>query len=339
MGDMLSKRRATLRDVAKRSGVSVATVSRVLNSPLQVSVTTRERVQAAIDQLRFFPSPAARAINSGRTRLIGALVPTLDNAIFARFLDALQATLATRDLSLVVATTEGDPEAEAVKAQNLVECGAEGLVVSGLRRAEAFYVLVERAQVAVVATSFFDPGYKFPTIGYDNKRVSQTALEHLTTLGHRRIAVLHGPVENNDRTAARLSGLTLSAGLALSFHETELSVRGACAATAGLQDDLDSVTAILCLSDVLAMGALFELRRRGRIVPDEISVIGIDDLPSSEFVEPPLTTVRLEVSRMGETTGRAMADWIERGDMPSALHLDGELVVRQTTAPPSRPDR
>lgn len=333
MGGLPGKRRATLRDVARLSNVSVATVSRVLNSPALVSETTRARVQSAIDELRFFPSAAARAINSGRSGLVGALVPTLDNAIFARFLDAMQRNLANRGLSLVVATTNGDPETEAAKAANLVDCGAEGLVVSGVTRADGFLALAERTQIPVIATSFYDAAYRFPTIGYDNGSVSAIALDHLLGLGHSRIAVLHGPRRNNDRTEARLAGLTPPPGVDLQFHEAELSVRGACKTIARMVADGMPQTAVLCLSDVLAAGTLFELRRKGLAVPDRVSVIGIDDLQSSEFLDPPLTTVRLEVTEMGAATAMALADWIDLGTPPAALDLGGNLVVRETTAP------
>ncbi|MEO1531178.1 MAG: LacI family DNA-binding transcriptional regulator [Pseudomonadota bacterium] len=333
MSDREARKRSTLRDVARRSGVSVATVSRVLNAPMRVSQATRERVQSAITELRFFPSAAARAINSGRTRLVGALVPTLDNAIFARFLEALEGGLAERGLSLVVATTNGDPEREAAKAQSLIDCGAEGLVLSGVTRAASFDALVERAQMPVIATSYFDPDYRYPTIGYENGTVARIALSHLIDLGHREIAVLHGPVHNNDRTRARLQGLEPPKNITLSHWETDLSVGGGSAAVDRLLSG-HMPTAILCLSDVLATGALYALHRHGIAVPEQTSVMGIDDLPSSAFTRPALTTVRLQVREMGAATAEALADWIEEGHRPEPRDLGPKLIVRETAAPP-----
>ena len=121
-----ARKRATLRDVAQMAGVSAATVSRVVNANALVSERTRVRVQAAIDALHFVPSAAARAINSGRTHVVGALVPTLDNAIFSRFLDALEEGLAGYGLSLVVATTKDDPDREAERARGLSISASKG---------------------------------------------------------------------------------------------------------------------------------------------------------------------------------------------------------------------
>jgi len=193
------KKRANLRDVAKASGVSVATVSRVLNNPDLVSATTNEVVLAAIDALDFVPSAAARSINSGRTHVVGALVPTLDNAVFSAFLAAIEAELSKHGLSLVVATTNGDPDIEVEKAQRLVNIGAEALIVTGITHSPALDEVIKRARMPTIATSYFDPSYRYPTIGYDNAAASRTALEYLIGKGHQHISVIHGPTVHHDQ--------------------------------------------------------------------------------------------------------------------------------------------
>lgn len=333
---MAQRRRANLRDVAATAGVSVATVSRVLNSPQSVAPDTRERVQQAMRSHHWVPSAAARAINSGRTRFVGALVPTLDHDIFARVLAGQERQLASHQLSLVVATTQGDPQVEAQKAKGLVDIGAEGLIVSGMTHAAEFHDLITQSRLPAVAISCFDPGYELPTIGYDNAGAAQTALQHLVGLGHRRIAVLHGAVKNNDRTRARIDALRdQQAGLDLNFHEVTLSTAGGCDGVAALMADRCGSTALLCLSDVLAAGAIFELQRRGVSVPDRISVMGIDDLPGSAYLYPQLTTVHLPVSRMGQAAADAIAGWVETQEVPKPRLLDFELVIRASTAPPA----
>ncbi|QBF30904.1 LacI family DNA-binding transcriptional regulator [Thalassococcus sp. S3] len=328
---MLKKKRANLRDVARMSGVSVATVSRVLNAPKAVSEPTRERVQAAMTELKFMPSAAARAINSGRSRMVGALVPTLDHAIFARFLEALEQRLAELGQSLVVSTTGGDPEVEAAKARELLDVGAEGLIVSGISQSGAFLERMEATDVPVVATSYFAPGHLFPTVGYDNRAVARTALAHLTGLGHREIAVVHGPVARNDRTAERLAALRESQAR-LRFSEARLGVSGGTGAVEEILRARDGVSAILCLSDVQALGAMFELSRQGLAVPDDISLMGIDDLPWSRLSAPGLSTVRLPVQEMGARAAEALNGWIESHERPGALELKAELIVRGSTA-------
>ena len=334
---MTRKRRATLRDVAQASGVSVATVSRVLNAPASVSTLTRERVEIAIDSLRFMRSPAARAINSGRTRAVAALVPTLDHAIFARFLGAMETRLGELGLSLLVATTGGDPELENRKAWGLVEIGAEGLIVSGVSHSDGLIRLIERHDLPIVATSYFDPAAVMPTIGYDNRAVVRTALDHLFGLGHRRIGVLHGPLEGNDRTQARLDALTeVDSGMSLSFHQGDLGVGGGCRATAQALALAERPTALLCLSDVVALGAMFELQRSGLTIPDDMSVIGIDDLSWSKHSAPGLTSVSLPVSEMGADAAAALASWIETQERPEHRILTHRLIPRGSTAAPPK---
>lgn len=337
MSDDSANVRASLRDVARAAGVSVATVSRVLNTPEKVSKKTRERVEAKIAELRFLPNAAARIFSTGRTRAVGALVPTLDNAIFARVLDSLEDCLGERGLSLVVATTCDDPDVEFKKANDLLKIGAEALIVIGVTRSPAFNGLIDTARLPVVAISYFDPDYSLPTIGYDNGEGARIALRHLLDLGHRNISVIHGPADTNDRTRARMAAIQDAAsGANLTFHETEISVGGGCEAAlqlaqAGLQAD-----ACLCLSDVIASGVLLEFLRQGIRVPDQISVTGIDDLPSSAFTQPPLTTVHLPVATMGRKAGTAIADWLDTGRAPTPMSLPVSLVERQSTGRPSR---
>lgn len=324
-----SKKRANLRDVAKAAGVSVATVSRVLNEPDLVRAETRERVQSAIATLKFVPSAAARAINSGRTRFVGALVPTLDNAIFARFLAALERELSEHGLSLVVATTDSSLDVEAEKAQALVDIGAEGLIVTGATHSAAFRDLIDRTMLPTIITSFFDAENPLPTIGYDNQAAAQLALRHLTDLGHRRIAVAHGPVQNNDRTQARLAGLhALGWDGEISFYETEISLDGGAATARSIWEAQTLPDAILCLSDVVALGMLFGLQSLEVKVPGQVSLMGIDDLPSSSVSVPTLTTVHLPVSQMGKRAAGALARWIEAQERPVPERLEPRLVAR-----------
>ncbi|MEM9441263.1 MAG: LacI family DNA-binding transcriptional regulator [Pseudomonadota bacterium] len=332
MVDRRSNKRSNLRDVAKAAGVSIATVSRVLNSPDIVSAETRRRVMETIEELHFVPSAAARAINSGRTKMVGALVPTLDNAIFAKFLAALEARLGEGGLSLIVATTDGDPDIEARKAQGLVDIGAEALIVSGVTHSHAFDELIRRARIPAIATSYYDEHYSLPTIGYDNAATSLIALEFLRSEGHRSVGIVHGPVSNNDRTRARLAGLEkLATDVTMQAFETTLSIEGGVAAAREFLKAQTSCTAILCLSDVLAMGTILELQRNNVRLPDEISLMGIDDLPYSSFSNPEITTVHLPVSRMGAYTADAVIQWLDNDIVPKSKLIEAQLIVRQST--------
>lgn len=333
------KKRANLRDVARAAGVSVATVSRVLNSPMQVSPDTRARVNAKITELNFMRSAAARAINTGRSKILGALIPTLNSDIFALTISALENRLADFGFSLVVATTDEDPETETRKAQELLDIGVEGLVLSGITHSHEMLNLIERAEIPAIVISYHDPSYHLPTIGYDNEEAGQKAFQHLIALGHKRIAVVHGPVAHNDRTRARLAGIKGAPdAVEVAFFETELSVSGGCQIAARLLREGQTFDAFLCVSDLLAFGVIFELQRAGHVLPQAASVMGIHDLPGADMIVPRLSTIRLPVSEMGQKAAEALADWVERDQRPAALSLPTVLVERESTPRPKPPE-
>lgn len=300
-----------------------------MNAPNSVRPKTRERVEAAMDTLRFVPSAAARATSTGRTRMIGALVPTLDNAIFARVLEHMEQVLADDGFSLVVSTTNGDKDQEAERAKTLINIGAEGLVVVGIDHSERFDRLIARSQRPVVVISYFDESYHLPTIGYDNARVASDGISVLRQLGHERIAVLHGPTDTNDRTAARLSALQIETNKELNSFEAPLTMKDGGRL---LHQALEvAPTALLSLSDVHAAGAVMECARLGREVPGDISILGIDDLPISANLHPALSTMHLPVGLMGQKAAKALSIWVETGKRPASECLQHELIERDTT--------
>lgn len=315
------------------AGVSSATVSRVLNTPTVVTPATRQRVEQVIEELGFMRSPAARAINSGRSRILGALIPTLESDIFSITVNAIQNRLVTLGYSLIVATTEDDMDQEAQKAQELLDVGVEGLVLTGVTHSDALYALLAKARIPAVVTSYFDPAFRLPTVGYDNRLAVELALSHLTTLGHRHVAVVHGPAAGNDRTLARLDAVPQGGnGPHVAFFETRLSVGGGARAARQVLGAPERFDALFCLSDVLAFGALNELQRSGIKVPEALSVIGIHDLPASRHTYPRLTTVHLPAQEMGEAAAESLAKWVETGERPEAVYFPSTLVERETTA-------
>jgi LacI family transcriptional regulator len=302
-----------VRGIAGATGLSVATVSRVINGAINVAPRTRRQVLDAIAAAGFEPNAAARALSTRRSRTLGALIPTLAHSIFATFLNGIERESARHGYALVVATTGNDIAVEAARARDLLQLGAEGLIVSGARRDAGFEALIAQRRLPVVATSIYNPRYVLPTIGYDNRALGRLALRHLRDLGHRRIAVLHGPLAENDRTRLRLAGVRAALGTR------------------------PTPTALLCLSDVLALGALFEARRATIEVPAQLSIMGFDDLDWAAVCEPPLTTLRLPTARMGELAARALIDFLDRGAPIRACLLAADTVVRESTAaPPTR---
>ena len=318
------------------TGLSVATVSRVINGAANVAPATRQIVLDAIAHAGFEPNPAARALSTRRSRVIGALVPTLSHSIFSTFLNGIERELALYGYTLVVATTDYQPAKELARARDLLGMGAEALIVSGAVRDAAFEKLIATRDLPVVATSIYAPRGRLPTIGYDNSGLGQAALRYLLQLGHRQIAVLHGPTADNDRTRLRLAGVRAAAAgtTALNLIETSLDAEGGAAAARAALAAQPRCTALLCLSDVLALGALFEARRAGVSVPAALSIMGFDDLDWAAVCDPPLTTLRLPTAAMGERAARAVVERLELGIAIKSHRLDADIVVRASTAPP-----
>lgn len=323
-----------VRGLAKATGVSVATISRVLNGAGNVAPDTRARVEAAIAAAGYQPNPAARALSTRRSRTIGAVIPTLAHSIFATFLRAVEEELAGHGYALVIATTGGDLEREAQRARALIDLGAEGLIVSGIERAAGFEQLLAGGRIPVVATSFFDPRNPIPTIGYDNRALGRDAFRHLRALGHREVAVLHGPCAVSDRTRARIAGVRSAArGCRVSYFECELDAVGGASAAASALALRPRCTAILCLSDVLALGAVFEARRAGLQVPSQLSIMGFDDLDWAAVCDPPLTTLHLPAAENGALAARALVRCLDDGIQIQPLALGAAVVTRSSTGP------
>ncbi|MEM9967603.1 MAG: LacI family DNA-binding transcriptional regulator [Pseudomonadota bacterium] len=331
------RKRVNLRDVARLAGVSVATVSRVLNAPSLVQEATRVRVQMVIDEVGFVRSAAARAINSGRTQILGALIPTLENDIFAMTLNAMEKRLVDLGFSLIVATTDEDPATEERKVRELLDNGVEGLFLTGTTHTEAVYDMLNRWRVPAVAISCFDPTFRLPTIGYNNFAAARLAYAFLVKSKPANIAVVHGPIAFNDRTAARLSAIDdVSGPNAPTRFETELSVAGGAQAASRMLQSSSVFDAVLCLSDVLAYGVLHEVQRAGLHVPRDLSLMGLQDLPASEFTYPKLTTVHLPVRRMGRQAAESMAAWVTDNIPATPVEFQATLTLRGSTRAPSR---
>ena len=335
-----------VRDLARATGLSVATISRVINAAPHVAPATRKLVLDAVSAHGYLPNPAARALSTRRSRTIGAIIPTLAHSIFATFLNAIEGELATHGYALFIATTGGEAAREAARARNLLDLGAEGLIVSGVARDSAFLRLIATRALPVVATSFYQARSAVPTIGYDNHALGRKALQHLRGLGHQRITVLHGPLLHNDRTVLRVAGVRAGAGVGagagagagaekceLHLIETTLDVTGGAPAARAALLLRPRPTAFLCLSDVLALGALFEARRAGLAVPKHLSIMGFDDLDWAAVCDPPLTTLHLPTTEMGQLAARALVEFLDHGTPIKAKRLDAAVVVRASTAP------
>ncbi len=328
--------KVTIRDVAAAAGVSVATVSRALSSPEQVSADLRMRVVRAAEGLGYVVHGAARALASRRSHAMGALFPTLDNPIFATCIDAFQRRLDAGGYSLLVATAGYDSAREGRELRTLLERGVDGVMLIGAEHAEASWALLRRGTPAVLTWTHEAPGSGLPCIGFDNRAAARRVAEHLLGLGHRRIAMIAGVTRDNDRAAARVAGVRdalEAAGLRLPagrLTERPYTVADGHAAVIDLLAQPEPPTAVICGNDHLALGAIAGARARGVEVPRQLSITGFDDLDFAAFAVPALTTVQVPAAEMGRRAADHLVA-LATGQSPRpVVELEAPLVLRGT---------
>ncbi|MBC6457843.1 LacI family DNA-binding transcriptional regulator [Actinomadura sp. HBU206391] len=333
-----------LADVAKKVGVSEATVSRVLNGRPGVSEATRESVLTALDVLGY---ERPTQLRGDRARLVGLVLPELQNPIFPAFAEVVGGALAQQGLTPVLCTRTVGGVSEAEYVELLLQQQVSGVMFAGGLYAQAdashlhYERLVERGLPTVLVNAAVEH-LRFPRVSCDDAVATEQAVGHLAALGHERIGMVlcppdHMPSRRKLEAYLRLSRAGLPTGPELVEHTT-FSLEGGHAATGRLLDK--GVTGIVCASDVLAMGAIRAARRRGLSVPADISVIGYDDSALMTCMDPPLTTVRQPIEAMGRAAVDMLVAQIDKARVPNdELLFEPELVVRASTAPASSANR
>ncbi|MEM1299997.1 MAG: LacI family DNA-binding transcriptional regulator [Pseudomonadota bacterium] len=331
---------ATLEDVAKAAGVSTATVSRCLNTPDVVQQRTRERVTQAVEALGYTPNFGARAMAAKRTYTIGAVIPTMENAIFARGIQTFQETLHESGYTLLVASSAYRPELEEEQIRKLVARGADGLLLIGQDRDEAVYRYLKRRDVSAVIAWIYEPDAPLPCIGFDNFHAMRELAEQVVGMGHRCIGVISGVTDGNDRARMRVEGVRAAFstnGLdpsELQMIETRYSIEHGGDALVELMLTTPAPTAIMCGNDVLAVGAIKRARERGIRVPSELSITGFDDIEVSRIIEPALTTVHVPHRAMGRHAAEELIRILEGNSTGASLQLPTTILMRASLAPP-----
>ena len=301
-----------------------------MNGATNVSPETREKVLLASKMLNYLPNPAARTLTTKKTKIIAAIIPTIEHSVYAKFIAGMEQTLAKRGYSLVFAISNSDEEQEKDAAEKLLGMGAEAFVLSGGRHDPELIELLTRRGVQFVFTSIWAPGGDVPTIGYDNFALARGAIHHLHRMGHQDIAVVHGPEVLSDRTTWRKRGAKSaeSAEIKLEFFEEELSVGGGKLAAYSMLKHKTEFTAALCLSDVMALGVYTAHSENNLVVPDDLSVMGFDNLDWSVHISPPLTTIDLPARKMGESAVTSLMDFLEDGAPIERKFFEAKIIER-----------
>ncbi|MFE0273510.1 LacI family DNA-binding transcriptional regulator [Streptomyces sp. NPDC058992] len=333
---------ARLADIAAQAGVSEATVSRVLNGKPGVASTTRESVLAALDVLGYERPVKLRRRSAG---LVGLITPELENPIFPALAQVIGQALTRQGYTPVLATQTPGGSTEDELTEMLVDRGVSGIIfVSGLHADTTAdmqrYEKLRAQGVPFVLVDGFSPLVRAPFISPDDRAAMQLAVTHLVSLGHTRIGLALGPrrfVPVLRKIEGFVKAVRDQLGPSEQQIESELiqhslyTLEGGQAAASALMDR--GCTAVVCASDMMALGAIRAARQRGLEVPDDISVVGFDDSPLIAFTDPPLTTVRKPVPAMGQAAVRTLLEEIGRTPAPhSEFVFMPELVVRGSTA-------
>lgn len=323
-----------LAEVAKKVGVSEATVSRVLNGKPGVSDTTREAVLTALDVLGY---ERPTQLRGERARLIGLVLPELQNPIFPALAEVVGGGLAQRGFTPVLCTRTAGGLSEADYVDMLIEQQVSGMVFAGGNNAEAdaphghYRRLIERGIPAVLVNAAVEH-LDFPKISTDDTVAIEQAYGHLASLGHERIGLVLGPEDHMPSRRKLASFIEQSGGRAEFVEHAIFSLEGGQAATRRLLQL--GVTGIVCASDILALGSIRAARRLGLTVPGDVSVVGFDDSAFMNCTDPPLTTVRQPIEAMGRAVVVMLVNQIDGSPVtPEELLFEPELVVRGSTAP------
>jgi LacI family transcriptional regulator len=328
---------STIKHVAARAGVSFTTVSHVLNGTRRVSDSARERVERAVAEMGYAPSAVARALKMSETCILGVLVPNITNPFFAELTRGIEDCCRRTDYSVFLCNSDDDPERQSRYLQTLLERRVDGLLMAAAAGDAA--ALVQRLAPMRVPTVVVErdvPGLAADLVRVDHEGGARLAVEHLLSLGHRRIACLAGP-SGFAVSRARTAGWRAALADATITPEPGWLLEGDFSAAAGhaLASQLldrGAATAIFAGNDLLAIGALRAAAERGVAVPGALSVIGFDGIDLGAYAYPALTTVGHPIRALGEAAAEVLIERIGTG--PTARRevvLPAQLLMREST--------
>jgi LacI family transcriptional regulator len=327
--------KATLRDVARRAGLATSTISRYLNGSLELPSPTRNRIESAIAELNYRPNALARSLQAGCSQILGLIVPDLSNPFFTSVADAAAAAAYLESYSILLCATGNDPQREAHYVNLLVAGQLDGLIYLGSHRRNFALETMRQTELPIIIVDEEIEGVAGGRLFVDNRRGGYLATEHLLHLGHRDVAFIGGSADLLTTVERRrgYEDALLERGLVpqpdrivLGEYTTEF---GALAAQELLQED--APTGIFAASDVVAVGVLQTARQLGLNIPEDLSLVGFDDVPMAEMLAPPLTTICQPAQELGKTAVSMLVHQIRDRASPIRQTLGVRLRIRGST--------
>lgn len=337
----MPKRNATLRDIAEQVGVHLSTVSRALDPRTRHLITAElaERIQLAAEQLEYRPNAVAYSLRTRRSRSIGVLIPDITNPIFPPIVRGLEDVLAPEHYVTLIVNTDNDPDKAAEAVAKLRSRGVDGLVIACATRRDPMIAQLAAEHIPLIVVNRLSDLPGLGGVIHDEAQGMAALVAHLAALGHRRIAHIAGP-DALSTGASRLAafraelarhGLAEEPGMIVQAARFSEEEGQRCAER--LLDAARPPSAIAAGNDLLALGALQALRRRGLSCPDDVSVAGYNDMAFVDRLAPPLTTVRIATYEAGRRAARLILRQIEGGEPAPVEILPVELIVRGSTGP------
>lgn len=332
----------SIRDVASRAGVSIATVSRAVNRIPTVDSGLAERVWRAIEEVGYLPNTQARALVSGRSRMLGLIVSEITNPFFPELVQEFENLAVAQGYEVLIGSTNYEPARTESLIRRMLQRNVDGVAVMTFGIEEE---LVQRLVESEFPLVFVDAGPDMPNIRVLKVNYGEgirQAVQHLAALGHRNIAFITGPLRLRSAVARRNAFLKSMAELGLTvpvehISEGDHTMEGGIAAMEKLITLVELPTAVVCSNDMTAIGVLHALYKTTHNVPQYVSVVGFDDIHLAQFMLPPLTTVQMSCKDLAAAAVEALRAGIER-DHPKAAKkewaISTKLVVRQSSAFP-----
>ncbi|PYV78318.1 MAG: hypothetical protein DMG96_08280 [Acidobacteria bacterium] len=326
----------TMREVAKRAGVSPATVSRVLNKTHYISTETEQRVLAVVRQLNYYKNVHARRLATGQSDLLGLVISEIANPYFPEIIRGFQASAWDRGLDVLLCNTEYDQSRTKSVIRKLIESDVRGVAIMTASVGKSMTSDLIAAGVGVVFCNLGRAEKLVSNISIDYERGISQAIEHVVALGHRRAAVIAGPEDNHTAIIikqALVNGLKARKLNPFPVLESNYRVDAGASSVRAILSRPEIPTVVFCGSDLIAMGAMSALEEAGVRIPEDVSVIGIDDISFAFLARPPLTTIRVPRERLGTIAFEALDKMLKlkrRGG--GDYYVETELVVRRSTA-------
>ena len=333
---------ANIYEVARHAGVSTATVSRVFSSPDVVAPKTRRKVMLAVERLGFTPNALSKSLRTARTGKLLVTVPDIANPFFSLILKGIEDAAQREGYAVLLGDTQHDPAREERYAEMLRRKEADGLIFLGHRLPKEAASLIKSMEpnwAPVVNGCEFSPRLGIPSVHIDNAKAAAEAMGHLYSLGHRRVGIITGPLVS-PLSRDRLEGATSRAKKQRAERDFivmngDFSIESGALAASRLLGRAEPPTAIFCFNDEMAIGVYQTAHRLGIRIPDELSVVGFDDIRYASCMIPPLTTVAQPMREIGEGTVRLLMQILK--DPTAAAEpvtLPHIFTIRSSTAPP-----